>query len=110
MAAPKCKIKKNDLVMVVTGRDRGKTGKVTKVLAKERLVIVERINLVKRHLKPRGTTQAGGIVEKELPLSVSKVMAFCERCNAPVRVGYKTGADKSRTRVCRRCGEALASS
>jgi large subunit ribosomal protein L24 len=110
MAAPKCKIKKNDLVMVVSGRDRGKTGKVTKVLPKERRVIVERINLVKRHLKPRSGTQAGGIVEKEAPLSIGKVMAFCERCNAPVRVGYKTGADQTKTRVCRRCGETLESS
>jgi large subunit ribosomal protein L24 len=110
MPAPKCKIKKNDLVMVVSGRDRGKTGKVTKVLPKERKIIVERVNLVKRHLKPRSGAQAGGIVEKEAPLSISKVMVFCEQCNAPVRIGYKTEADKTKTRVCRRCGAVLASS
>jgi large subunit ribosomal protein L24 len=110
MAAAKCKIKKNDLVMVVSGRDRGKTGKVTKVLPKQGKVIVERLNLVKRHMKPRSGTQAGGIVEKEAPLSIAKVMAFCERCNAPVRVGYKVGADQAKSRVCRRCGEMLGSS
>ena len=106
-AAPKYRIRKNDMVMVIAGRDRGKTGKVLKVLPEEGRVLIERLNIVKRHSKPRGAASPGGIVEKEAPIDVSNVMFFCDRCNAPVRLGVKTAADKSRTRICRRCGEAV---
>ena len=101
-------VKKNDMVMVIAGRERGKTGKVLKVLPAEGRVIIERLNMVKRHSKPRGAASPGGIVEKAAAIDISNVMVFCERCNAPVRVGIKkTAADGARTRVCRRCGEAL---
>ncbi len=106
-AAPKYRIRKNDMVMVIAGRDRGKTGKVLKVLPDEGRVLIERLNIVKRHSKPRGAASPGGIVEKEAPLDISNVMFFCERCNAPVRLGVKVAADKSRNRICRRCGEAV---
>jgi large subunit ribosomal protein L24 len=104
--AAKLKIRKNDTVMVVAGRERGKTGKVMRVLPERRRVIVERLNIVKRHSKPRGATSPGGIVEKEAPIDISNVMIMCDRCNAPVRVGIKIEGDE-KTRVCRRCGEAL---
>jgi large subunit ribosomal protein L24 len=100
-------IKKNDMVMVIAGREKGKTGKVLRVLPENGRVTVERINIVKRHSKPRGAASPGGIVEKEAPLDISNLMFFCERCNAPVRVGYKIAADKSKTRVCRSCHESL---
>jgi large subunit ribosomal protein L24 len=100
-------IKKNDLVMVIAGREKGKTGKVLRVLPENGRVTVERLNVVKRHSKPRGAASPGGIVEKEAPLDISNLMFFCERCNAPVRVGYKIAADKSKTRVCRSCHESL---
>src|ERR1700732_1388826 len=104
----KVKIKKNDMVMVVKGRDRGKTGKVMRVIPDEGRVLIERLNMVKRHSKPRGAASPGGIVEKAAAIDISNVMVFCERCNAPVRVGIKkTAADGARTGVCRRCGEAL---
>ncbi len=103
----KYKIKKNDLVMVIKGRDRGKTGKVMRVLPDDRKVVVERLNIVKRHSKPRGAQTAGGIVEKEAALRIENVMIFCERCNAPVRVGRKANADGTMSRICRRCGDAL---
>jgi large subunit ribosomal protein L24 len=106
-AVTKPKIRKNDLVMVVKGKERGKTGKVMKVLPDVGRVVVERLNMVKRHSKPRGAASPGGIVEKEAPLQMANVMFFCERCNAPVRLGVKTGQDKERSRVCRRCGEAV---
>ena len=106
-AAAKYPIKKNDMVMVITGRERGKTGKVLKVIPASGRVIIERLNVVKRHSKPRGAASPGGIVEKEAPIDISNVMVFCERCNAPVRVGIKTAADGARSRACRRCGEAL---
>ena len=108
MASAKYKIKKNDTVMVVTGRDRGKTGKVMRVLPEAGRVVIERLNIVKRHTKSSGGAQRpGGIIEKEAPLHISNVMIFCERCNAPVRVGVKANDDGSKSRVCRRCGEVI---
>jgi large subunit ribosomal protein L24 len=107
MASAKYKIKKNDTVMVVAGRDRGKTGKVMRVLPDRGRVVIERLNIVKRHSKPRGAQSPGGIVEKEAPIDISNVMIFCDRCNAPVRVGVKTADDGTRNRVCRKCGEAI---
>ncbi len=107
MAAAKSRIKKNDTVMVVAGRDRGKTGKVMRVLPERGRVVIERLNIVKRHTKPRGAQTPGGIVEKEAPIAISNVMIFCDRCNAPVRVGIKAADDGSRSRVCRRCGEVI---
>jgi large subunit ribosomal protein L24 len=103
----KFRIRKNDTVMVVAGRERGKTGKVLRVLPEVGRIVVERLNIVKRHTKPRGAASSGGIVEKEAPLNISNVMFFCDRCNAPVRVGVKMAADGSKSRVCRRCGDTL---
>jgi large subunit ribosomal protein L24 len=103
----KVKIKKNDMVMVVKGRDRGKTGKVMRVMPVEGRVIVERLNMVKRHSKPRGAASPGGIIEKEAALQIANVMIFCDRCNAPVRAGWKANADDTKSRICRRCDEAL---
>jgi large subunit ribosomal protein L24 len=103
------RLRKNDTVMVIKGRDRGKTGKVLRVLPAQGRVVVERLNMVKRHTKPRGAASPGGIVEKEAPLSISNVMVLCDRCNKPVRIGVKFATDGSRTRVCRRCGDTLGS-
>jgi large subunit ribosomal protein L24 len=103
----KLKIRKNDTVMVVKGRDRGKTGKVLRILPDHGRLVIERLNLVKRHSKPRGAASPGGIVEKEAPLRIENVMIFCDRCNAPVRAGWKTAADGTKTRHCRRCNESL---
>jgi large subunit ribosomal protein L24 len=100
-------IRKNDSVMVISGKERGKTGKVLRVKPKEDAVIIERINVVKRHTKPRGPQQAGGIVEKEASIPASNIMMMCDKCNAPVRIGQKILADGNKVRVCRRCGEAL---
>jgi large subunit ribosomal protein L24 len=104
--AGKCRIRKNDTVMVIKGRDRGKTGKVLRVMPDKGRLVIERLNVVKRHSKPRGATNPGGIIEKEAPFAVANVMIMCDRCNAPVRIGIKTAADGN-TRVCRRCGEPL---
>jgi len=108
MASAKYKIKKNDTVMVVTGRDRGKTGKVMRVLPEAGRVVIERLNIVKRHTKSSGGAQRpGGIIEKEAPIAISNVMIFCDRCNAPVRVGIKANDDGTKSRVCRRCSEVI---
>jgi large subunit ribosomal protein L24 len=105
----KFRIRKNDMVMVIAGRDRGKTGKVMRLLPAQDRVIVERLNMVKRHTKPRGAASPGGIVEREAALDISNVMVLCDRCDAPVRIGFKLAADGSEARICRRCGDVLGS-
>lgn len=101
------RIKKNGTVVVTAGRERGKTGKVLYVLPREGRAVVERLNLVKRHLKRHGPQSPGGIVEKEAPIALSNLMPLCERCSAPVRVGGRLLEDGRKVRVCRRCGEVL---
>ena len=105
--AHKARIRKNDTVMVIKGRERGKTGKVLRVIPRSGRLVIERLNLVKRHQKARGPASASGIVEKEAPLQLANVMVMCERCNAPVRIGIKIAADGTKERICRRCGESL---
>jgi large subunit ribosomal protein L24 len=100
-------IRKNDSVMVIAGKERGKTGKILRVVHDKDAVIIERLNLVKRHTRPRGPQQPGGIVEKEAAIHASNVMIMCDKCNAPVRIGRKSLADGNKIRICRRCGEAL---
>jgi large subunit ribosomal protein L24 len=100
-------IRKNDSVMVIAGKERGKTGKVLRVLKEKDAVIIERLNLVKRHTKPRGPQQTGGIVEKEAAIQASNVMFFCDKCNAPARIGHKILGDGKKIRICRNCKEGL---
>jgi large subunit ribosomal protein L24 len=100
------RVRKDDMVMVIAGRERGKTGKVLRLVPGTDRVVVERINLVKRHTKPRGT-QTGGILEKEAPLHLSNVQPLCSRCDKPARIGTKRLDDGSGVRICRRCGEQL---
>ena len=100
-------IRKNDSVMVVTGRERGKTGKVLRVMPDRDTAVIERVNMVKRHAKARGPQQPGGIVEKEAPIRLSNIMLMCDKCNAPVRTGRKIMGDGDKARVCRRCGDPI---
>lgn len=100
-------IRKNDTVMVIAGRERGKTGKVVRVIPEKSRAIVERLNMVKRHTKSRGPQSAYGIVEKEAPLHVSNLMIMCDKCNAPVRMGKLRLEDGRSVRICRRCKEQL---
>jgi large subunit ribosomal protein L24 len=92
--------------MVIAGRERGKTGKVLRVLAEQDRVLIERVNIVKKHAKPRGMQQPGGIVEREAAVHASNVVLICGRCNKPTRVGHRRVEDQTQ-RVCRRCGEVL---
>lgn len=100
-------IKRNDLVMVMTGKDRGKQGKVLRVLPKENRVVVEKVNMVKRHTRPGAATRQGGIVEREHKIHVSNVMVVCHRCDRPVRVAKRRLEDGSWVRACGKCGEML---
>jgi len=100
------KIKRGDNVLITLGKDRGKKGKIEHVFQKKREVLVSGINIYKRHLKARSESQPGGIVEITKPLSVSKVVLICPKCNQQTRVGYKiTGKEKMR--ICRKCKETI---
>ena len=101
------RVKKDDTVLVITGKDKGKTGKVRQALPKQDRVLVDGINVVKRHTKPRPNVRQAGIIEREMPIHISKIMLMCSKCNHPARVGYTRLDDGSRARVCRRCGEVL---
>lgn len=103
----KLHVKKGDLVLVIAGKDRGKSGKVIRVMPKKEAVIVERLNMVKRHLRPSPTTGKGGIVEKEAPIHISNVQILCGKCNRPTRVGRRILEDGTKVRVCKKCGESL---
>ena len=101
------KLRKNDNVMIIAGKERGTTGKILKVLSEKDRAIIERLNLVKRHTKPRGPQQPGGILEKEASIHISNLMLMCDRCNAPIRFGHKVLGDGKKVRMCRRCGETI---
>lgn len=105
------KVVKNDLVKVINGKYQGKSGKVLKVLLKEKRLIVEGVNIIKRHTKPSQKNQQGGIIEKEGPIHISNVMVVCGKCNQPTRVGYRYLDDGTKARVCKNadCGEILSS-
>lgn len=103
----KLHVKKDDTVVILSGNDRGKKGKVLEVSPKEGKVIVEGCHLVTKHVKPRKAGDAGGIIKAEGALYASKVQVVCPHCNKPTRVGYKTFADKTKARVCKHCGETL---
>lgn len=100
------KIRKDDQIMVIAGKEKGKTGKVLKVIPDKEKVLVEKLNVVKRHQRPSAKYKHGGIIEKESPIAVSNVMLLCEKCKGPVRVGRKADGDK-RVRYCKKCGEVL---
>lgn len=104
MAKPN--IKKGDTVIVITGRDKGKTGKVVRLLQEEDKVLIERIAMVKRHRKAQGRNP-GGILEKETPIHISNVMLLCPSTNKPTRVGRKTLDNGTRVRVARVSGEVV---
>ena len=99
--------RRNDQVIVIAGDDRGKSGKVLKVLVEKNRLIVEKVNFVKRHTKPRGQNRQGGILEKEAPVHVSNVMHLCPKCQVGVRVTVKDASDGKRERHCVRCGEMI---
>jgi large subunit ribosomal protein L24 len=103
----KANLKKDDTVLVIAGKERGKSGKVVRVMRDRGKVIVERINMIKRHRKPTGPQNPGGIVEKEAPLDLSNVMLLCRACDKPVRVGRKVLDNGSHVRVCRACDEVI---
>ena len=101
------RVRKGDQVMVIAGKDKGKTGKIVRVIPEKGSVVVDKINVVKRHQKPTAKHKHGGIIEKEAPVSASNVMLLCEKCKGPVRTGKKVLEDGKKVRVCKSCGEVL---
>ena len=104
----KVHVKKNDNVIVLAGKDRGKKGKVLEVNIEKNRVLVEGVNTVKRHTKPRPPRiPQGGIIEKSMPVDASNVQLVCPRCNKPTRAGHKQAAEGAMVRACKKCGEEI---
>jgi len=100
-------IKKNDTVMVIAGKEKGKTGKVLRIIPKKDRALVEKLNMVKRHMRPGPQSRQGGIVEKESPLHISNLMLVCSKCTDPTKVGYKILEDRKKVRYCKKCSEII---
>lgn len=107
MEKKRLNIRKNDKVMVITGREKGKIGTVLKVIPRKDRAVIEKLNMVKRHTRAGGKSAQGGIIEKESPIHVSNLMLVCGKCAEPARVGKKVLEDGSKVRFCKKCGEIM---
>jgi len=105
--AQKVHVKKDDTVHVLSGEDVGKTGKVLEVLPKEGRVVVDGINIIKKHARPTRQNPQGGVIEQPGPIQASNVMVVCPSCNAPTRVSHRRSAGSEAVRVCKRCGKSI---
>ncbi|TET66801.1 MAG: 50S ribosomal protein L24 [Dehalococcoidia bacterium] len=101
------KIRKNDNVLVIAGKDKGKKGKVRFAYPKEQRVLVEGINFIKKHSKARGQVRQAGIIDLEAPIRVSNLMLLCQKCNHPTRIGFTFLEDGKKVRICRSCKEVI---
>ena len=101
------KIRKNDTIVVVAGKDRGKKGKVRRAFPDEDRVIVEGLNMIKRHSRARRATRQGGIIELEAPIHVSNVMLICDKCGNPTRISFRFLDDGKKVRICNSCREVI---
>jgi len=99
-------VKKGDMVQVTTGKEKGKTGKVLTIIKDKNRVVVEKMNMVKKHQRPDAKGK-GGVVEKEGSIHMSNVMLMCNKCNAGVRIGFKVLEDGKKVRICKKCKEIL---
>ncbi|NTW05459.1 MAG: 50S ribosomal protein L24 [Peptococcaceae bacterium] len=104
---PKVHVRKGDTVLVTTGKDKGKKGKIVSVDTQKNRVIVDGVNIVKRHTRPTQKLPQGGIMEKPAPVHSSNVMLFCSKCNNPSRIQKKILEDGKKVRICKECGEVL---
>lgn len=101
------KIRKEDNVLVITGKDKGKKGKVRFVYPRKDRVLIEGVNMIKTHSRARQQVRQAGLIEREAPISASNVMLICTRCSKPARVGFKILDDGRKVRICRSCEEAI---
>jgi large subunit ribosomal protein L24 len=100
-------IRKNDTVLIIAGKDRGKKGRVRFAYPEKERILVEGINFVKKHSRARGAVRQAGIIEREAPIHISNVMLLCAKCGKPTRVGSRLLADGRKVRFCRTCGEVV---
>jgi len=107
MAQVKFHVKKGDTVTVIAGKEKGKSGKILRTIPKKQRVIIEKVNLVKKHLRKKAQGQGGGIIEMEGGIHVSNVMLNCPNCKQPARVGRTLLEDGRKVRVCKKCGEII---
>ena len=107
MSKAKLHVKKGDTVQVITGKERGKSGKILKAFPAKGRVIVEHLNMIKKHTKRRSQGQGGGIIEREGTIHVSNVMLVCPSCRKATRLGKKLLEDGSKARICKKCGEVV---
>lgn len=103
----KMHIKKGDMVIVTSGREKGKSGKVLKINAEKNTLTIEKLNLIKRHTRPSQQAPQGGIIEREAALNASNVSLLCAKCNKPVRTRLKVLEDNKKIRACHKCGEVF---
>jgi large subunit ribosomal protein L24 len=106
----KMNIKKGDTVLITTGKDKGKQGLVSRAMPQDSKVVVEGLNMVKKHVKPQGQTRQGGVIDKAMPIQVSNTMLICSECGKPTRVGHehRTINEKERSvRVCKKCHKVI---
>ncbi|HUW21344.1 MAG TPA: 50S ribosomal protein L24 [Candidatus Bathyarchaeia archaeon] len=103
----KLKLKKGDQITVILGKDRGKRGKIEKLFPRKGAVLVPGINIIKKHVKPRGEGKPGGIVEMAKPLPISKVALICPKCSQSTRVGFRQSSGSVKERICRKCKQTV---
>ncbi len=107
MSTAKLKLKKGDRVLILTGKDRGRKSKIMRVLPRENRVVVEGVNMVKKHARPTREMMQGGIIDQEAPIHVSNVQLICGNCGKPTRTGIRVLANGRRVRECRKCQETI---
>lgn len=101
------RIKKGDTAIIITGKNKGKSGRVLSVLPSKERVIVEGLNIIKKHMKPNKQYTQGGIIEKEAPIHISNIMLMCPKCNKPARIGSTAFDDGRKLRTCKKCKEVI---
>ena len=101
------KVRRNDTVIVCTGRDKGKKGRVLSVFPEKDTVLVEGVNFIKRHTRRTREDQQGGIIQREAPIQLSNLKFFCNKCNKATKVGFTILKDGKKTRICKKCSEVI---
>jgi len=107
MAEIRTLLKKGDAVVILSGKDRGRRGKIQRVMAREGKVIIEGLNLAKKHAKPTKISPQGGVIDKAIPVPTSKIMLVCSGCNRPTRMRREEAVDGEMVRICRQCGRTI---
>ncbi len=100
-------VRKDDMVVVLSGKDKGKRGKVLRVLPNENKVVVQNVHMIKKHQRPTATVREGGIIEREAPIYVSKVQVVCPNCGNPTRIGHRVVEGGKTVRYCKKCNEII---